>query len=515
MSAGSAPVSRLSPCPCGSGKRYKECCGALGAGSSVARRSSYRPAGSDWDRVPEEECDRLGALMEGALAHQVAGRAREADGLYRDVLAVAPRTHDALHMLAMLRWSAGDLLDARRLIEDALLLRSPYPAIEQNRSLIIGSQQARERSALDVLCEQVLPSMLALLRTPGARVSGAHSGGTTVHLIGSADGSEADDAWMLRQLASLLAPFDPVLWSAHGADTAHLDGRRIEVPDATRGRHPRGGLQVFVGIDVDCDVWLPHAAPEHTIVFAQSARPSRWHEALRAIACDGACPIDLVVESCAKAGRFGAGHHVLLPPIAVDARIAPLRDRYRRGGGAFTVGVVAQDGRTVARAESVGFLRAIAAKAGTLRLYDPGRLRYALGDDPAVMCVSRREAPLAAFLGTLDVYLYRAREWWREGAGRDLFGAMAHGVPVVCPRASIYAEYLDHGVDALLHDSDDEALEFVAALRADPNRTAAIGAAGRETARRLFDPAALAIAYERLVTDALAAVSAARSTCPS
>ena len=492
-----ASVSRLAPCPCGSGKRYKDCCGALDKGAPTATRSSYRPEGADWVGLSEALRDRLGALMESALEHQLAGRSVEAERGYRDVLAAAPRTHDALHMLAMLRWGAGDLADAKRLIDDALPLRPPYPAIEQNLALIVGSQQARERSALDTLCEQVLPSMFDLLRASAGSPRRTSGGVGPVHLIGNGDGSDADDDWMLHALARILAPSEPVLWPSGGGSAADLDGRPAAVADAAIGRHPRGGVQVFIGVDVDCASWLSRAAPERTIVLAQSARPTRWHEALRAIARDGASPIELVVESHAKAARFGTGHRVLLPPI--DVRFVAARDDDRRAAHPFTVGIVGQDGRTVGRAHATAFLRAVAAKCGELHVYDPGRLRYALGDIREVKCISRRAVGLTDFLGGLDAYLYRTREWWREGSGRDVFGAMAAGVPVVCPRGSIYAEYLEHGADALLYDSDDDALGSLAALRADPRRTASIGAAGRATARRLFDPAALAAGYRALV----------------
>ncbi len=498
VSAGPAPVSRLAPCPCGSGKRYKDCCGTLDKGASTARRSTYRPAGPDWDHVAEEERDRLGTLMESALEHQVGARGRDAERLYREVLAVAPQTHDALHMLAMLRWGAGDLVDAKRLIDDALPLRPPYPAIEQNLALIVGSQQAREKSALDALCEQVLPSMFDLLRASAASPAADRADVPAIHLIGNVDGSESDDAWMLRRLARLLAPFAPVVWAAFGGAGDDLDGKPVAVPDPAAGRHPRGGVQVFVGIDIDCATWLSDAAPDRTIVIAQSARPSRWHEALRAIAQDGASPIELVVESRAKAARFGSGHRVSLPPIDVD--VPAVRDDHSHRTAPFALGMIGQDGRTVARAHSIAFLRAAATKAGALHIYDPGRLRYPLGDIPEVKCISRREVGLAAFLGTLDVFLYRAREWWREGSGRELFGAMTAGVPVVCPRTSIYAEYLEHGVDALLYDGDDDALECLSRLRAEPQHAAAIGAAARATARRLFDPAVLGAAYRDLVS---------------
>ena len=134
-------VSRNDPCPCGSGRRFKDCHGSLRDGTGVAtslapppaatttRTSRYRPAGNDWIDISDDGADRLGAMMELALKHQVGQRVRDAERLYRAVLEEAPRTHDALHMLGVVRLGLGDYADAERLLRAAMALRAPYPAI--------------------------------------------------------------------------------------------------------------------------------------------------------------------------------------------------------------------------------------------------------------------------------------------------------------------------------------------------------------------------------------------------
>ena len=502
MTIAPAPVSRLHPCPCGSGKRYRDCHGALPV-TAAARRSGYRPSGPDWDLVSEADRDRLGRLMETALVHQREGRAREAESCYCEVLAAAPRTHDALHMLGMVRWSGGDFLDARHLIEQALLLRPEYPSIRQNLTLVRAAQCARERSVQDAWCEKALPMLFDLPASPGTPADGAgrapnaDAGDATIHLIGVDDGSDADDAWMLRRLAVLLAPLRPVVWAARGGNPAVPEGPSITIPDAGAGRIPCGGKQVFAGVDADCSVWLARSLPRRAFVFPQSASPARLLRTLREIAAAGARPPELIAESRTKAQRFGAGHVVLPPPIDLGA-VAAKHPRASRSES-FVIGNVVQDRRIVESVPSGSLLECVAARGCELRLYDPGRARYLLGPARNVQCVSRREATLAEFLAPLSCYLHRSETWWKEGSGRELFGAMAMGIPVVCPRASIYAEYLDHDVDGMLYHDGAGALEALAILRDDPGRAAAIGTAARETARRLFDPGTLAAAYRRAI----------------
>ena len=242
--------------------------------------------------------------------------------------------------------------------------------------------------------------------------------------------------------------------------------------------------------------------PQRTFVFAQSASPSRWLEALREIADDGARPLQLVVESQAKADRFGTGHAVLPPPIDL-AEFAAADGPPRRGDAdAFVVGTVAQDGRVIPHARAGSLPERVANAGLRLDVYDPGRVRYAMGAMANVKCLSRRDVTLAQFLAPLSCYLYCCDTWWKEGLGRDLYGAMALGIPVLLPRTSIHAPHLRDGVDSILYDNDAEALEAITALRYDPARRSALGSAARDSARRLFDPDGLALAYRRLIAGA-------------
>ena len=79
-------VARNDPCPCGSGRRFKDCHGALAGASAsapvrVANKSRYRPSGDDWAGLGDDVCDRLGALMELALKHQTDQRVPDAERL--------------------------------------------------------------------------------------------------------------------------------------------------------------------------------------------------------------------------------------------------------------------------------------------------------------------------------------------------------------------------------------------------------------------------------------------------
>jgi glycosyltransferase involved in cell wall biosynthesis len=514
-------VSRNDPCPCGSGRRFKDCHGSLRgaapAGSSLAAeqpapmaatprpRSRYRPAGNDWAEIDPDTSDRLGAMMELALEHQIGERVRDAERLYRAVLEEAPHTHDALHMLGVVRLGLGDFSEAERLLRSAMALRPAYPAIEKNWSLVRRSIAARDRRGIEIVCEHALPLLQRSLqgaqrpRKPDA----AGSVGQGLHLVGPAADATGDAAWVTERLAHLLETLAPTLWRppsdhAVGASWTRIDRNEIDV---ATGRRPAGGAVILADIQSDTDGWLRDSI-DRVLVFAQAALPSTYVERLRRIAADGSRPVALMFPSHAKARRFGCDGIVVPPPIDL-ADVADVAARPRVDEAALRVAAVGQDRRRIVIANDVELLTTIAYRAGGLALLDPGPLRYDVGMLPAVQCIARGAKTTAGFLADVDIYFHRRQPWWTEDEGRLFFGAMASGVPVLCHRESLYAEYVDEGVDGWLYDTDDAAVAMIDALRANRTRVRDAGAAARTKALRLFEPHSLATAYADAVTQGL------------
>jgi glycosyltransferase involved in cell wall biosynthesis len=127
-------------------------------------------------------------------------------------------------------------------------------------------------------------------------------------------------------------------------------------------------------------------------------------------------------------------------------------------------------------------------------------LRFSLGGEPAVSFHARKDNGLEPFLDSLDCLLVCPDPWWREGDGRELFTAMASGIPALCPAASIYAEYIVDGVDGVLYHSTEEAVQRLVDLRRAPTRVAALGWAARAKVAKLVDNAAMVGTVRQLVT---------------
>jgi tetratricopeptide (TPR) repeat protein len=138
------PPARNAACPCGSGLRYKSCCGAAEADASRAAPVAY----PGWELLAESERKALTDWMREALAAQLVGEGERARELYERVLARAPDTFDALHMLGVLCLEAGELDRAYRSIRKALdLCHWSVEAMRRNLDLVVDAALARGAGA--------------------------------------------------------------------------------------------------------------------------------------------------------------------------------------------------------------------------------------------------------------------------------------------------------------------------------------------------------------------------------
>jgi len=98
-------IGRNDPCPCGSGKRYKQCCGSLGK-VQAARAHAVDTS------IPE--------TFQAALEHHQAGRLPQAEAIYRQILQAAPNHPEALHLSGVIAHQTGRNAIAVELINKAI-----------------------------------------------------------------------------------------------------------------------------------------------------------------------------------------------------------------------------------------------------------------------------------------------------------------------------------------------------------------------------------------------------------
>jgi protein arginine N-methyltransferase 7 len=112
---------RNDPCSCGSGRKYKHCCGRI-------QLTGIEPVGASTPMT-----------IDAALEHHQAGRLLQAEAIYRQILQVVPNHPEALHFLGLIAHQAGRNGAAIELISRAITV-NPYDAMHCNLGLALKAQ---------------------------------------------------------------------------------------------------------------------------------------------------------------------------------------------------------------------------------------------------------------------------------------------------------------------------------------------------------------------------------------
>jgi predicted TPR repeat methyltransferase len=114
-------TGRNDPCPCGSGKKYKKCCGD----KAVTQAQSTTSANN----------------LFIALGYHRLGNLAQAEALYREALLEQPKNHAALNLLGMLAGQTGRLDEAVHLINKAIKLNPSVPEYYNNLGNVLRLQK--------------------------------------------------------------------------------------------------------------------------------------------------------------------------------------------------------------------------------------------------------------------------------------------------------------------------------------------------------------------------------------
>ncbi len=109
-----ATIGRNDPCPCGSGHKYKRCCGPRDDAAAAARAAAdraaalARPTPRFAPAMAIEGEDGLDDASNGVMVLIKAGRLDEAEHAAQDLLVRYPEVHDGLERVAMVAAARGD-----------------------------------------------------------------------------------------------------------------------------------------------------------------------------------------------------------------------------------------------------------------------------------------------------------------------------------------------------------------------------------------------------------------------
>ncbi len=456
-------VRRLAPCPCGSGKRFKECCGAprpFTAGEVAAARSVQQADLLFGRGEAFAARRRLDAVTVSDL--RAAADARRAGTIYLE-LGEFERAYDLLGHAARL---SPEKSETERILKQcASLLYERQRADSAYRT----ANELRDR-ILPGAGHQSAPHRQIHLIATFSRIGGAQSHAVNIY--------------------RLLAPHADVrLWSPQAIHRNQYSGLAISVLDEATGSYPDAGALVIFGNYFPFGDWLHKTSLQRIVVRVNTDLPEPLverltdiHESLRGVQLDFTFPSELFRRTTGLPGEIEY-------PMPDAQRFSPLprerRDRH------FVIGRHSRDDSTKHHPNDPALYRQLIQHGYRLRILGGVSLQAALQDasEPAAIEL----LPLGnhdpkEFLATIDCFLYRKHPNFYETGGNVVFEAMLMGLPVVVFDDRIGAsEIIEHGRNGFLVKSEAEALRCIDKLAASPELCEHVGKAARQTVLDLIE----------------------------
>lgn len=448
--------SRLAACPCGSGRRYKDCCGDLRATATAAQ------GGDAQTRIARARA-QLRRGEGSAAAATLAGLPAPAD--LRPALA---REAGAL-------WLELHRLDAAEALLAAALDRAP--------------QDEQARATYEHCCHQLLrretwSSAASVLREQLAHLALRAAGrerprSTELHVVVPLHRLGGSERRALNLCRSLGKEARVTLWSTTPPLAVHQAEHPVRVIEA--GRHPAGGTLVLIGTYFECGAWLEQAPFERVVVCHNLAEQyPGLIERLIQLECNPHAP---GVRLCFPSGLFraacGLAGFVDYSPVDLDV----FQPAARPGASAQTLRV-GRHGRAYAlkfHPDDGAFFRAVQRRGHRVHLLGGSILAgaFAAGESAPELLDEGAMAP-AEFLRNLDVFVYRKHPAFFETGGSVVLEAMACALPVIAFAEDCgAAELIEHGRNGYRVDSEEQALQLLDRLAQDPDLRRRIGAAAR------------------------------------
>ena len=264
-----APASRNAPCPCGSGRRYKDCHGKVEAAVAGTLTGAQT------------------ARMHEALAAQREGRFDDAIRAYDAVIAGAPSTFDAWHMRGVAQLQMHRFDEAEADIARALALKPDLPLAHSNLALVASGR--RSALAEEQVSRAALPRYRPLVDDAVDRPLATAGTCCFVLALGAAPA-------LVDRVAA-----DAVEAGATVARIAPLaDAGLSEVDESRLAAAGGGDVVIAVGCDVPLGDWTIACAPRTVALIVDGARLAPVADRLRELSGQGRRRVRLTLAPDAR-----------------------------------------------------------------------------------------------------------------------------------------------------------------------------------------------------------------------
>jgi len=447
---GGARIGRNNPCSCGSGKRYKHCCG---------HHSSEPPKPAAANQALQAECDQLHVT---GIEHYRRGELSAAGECLTAANMMLPSQPMINHALALLAYDQGELDTAARYADVALaattdpVIMNFHRQLNYRRRRIIEAQQLRE----------ALRASKRLLSSDGVQLAL----------------KSAQMIWILQYNKFLpLSKDDFHGWQGElhffRGDTEMLAEAVLE------SWLEQDGVLLIDGVPEILPPLLDSQVHMQVLIRVTRNCPAMLFEIAHAVSGK----IGLIYPDDITARQIGLPGLVIRPtlPLAVFETSRP------SPGILFRVGLRGScevDGLHPLDAVLIRHLLAsnlsVSVHGGTplLRHFPPSTL-------PSELQLQGFDASQDDFLASIDCLVLRRAPLASGGAALGFVAsALAAGCPLICADGLPGAELIINGRNGFLVAGEDEAAicEHIARLQQDATLMQSISTEARTTARRYF-----------------------------
>lgn len=315
--------------------------------------------------------------------------------------------------------------------------------------------------------------------------------GPEIHLLNPlwnpAGGSEWRTVSLYREL---LNHGKVTLWSEYKPDPGLATEYPINRISITRLAFPRAGTLVVVGAYFRIGMWIRWTDFRRIILVYNTFSEKEFSRRMKLLSAGGRRKVEIVYASQWLQECTGLPGRVETSLIDLSRFVPGERASAGSSNERFTVGRLSRDIALKHHRLDPVFYRRLVASGCSVRLMGGLCLAPQLAEVAGIELLAEGSIPPQTFLEGLDCFFYRTAGELPETSGRVVMEAMACGLPVVCHRLGGYREFVEHGRNGFLFDSNEEGFQIVMRLRNDPALRASIGRAARMTMESLQSPSA-------------------------
>jgi len=308
-----------------------------------------------------------------------------------------------------------------------------------------------------------------------------------IHIINPLDNAAGGSEQRSIHLFYLLRPSaEVILWTNSRPDSRlpqDLDIKQINIKE---GKYPLSGIMIFVGVYHFIGHWVFNVKSDRTILIYNTGNPAGLARTLLLLSALKT-KIEIVYASNWLMKQVGYPGKVEHSYIDIQSRFIPNKLSEHYSPNSFVIGRMSRDDKVKHHFPDIALYKKLVQSGCQIKIMGGTTLNKMIGNQSNITLKPACDLPAETFLQHLDCFYYRTNDTFFEASGRVVVEAMACGLPVVVFSRGGYVEYIEHGKDGFIFNTQEEAYNLIMTLKQNINLRRAIGEAARKKIEKLYD----------------------------